>query len=77
MVKFYMLSDAEKKYQEWFKKANEDDLSAQSLLRHRDGTASVACFLSQQMAEKYLKGLLVSCASSFPKIHDVKRIASK
>ncbi|MCX6761487.1 MAG: HEPN domain-containing protein [Candidatus Moranbacteria bacterium] len=72
-----MLSDAEKKYQEWFKKANEDDLSAQSLLRHRDGTASVACFLSQQMAEKYLKGLLVSCASSFPKIHDVKRIASK
>jgi len=45
-------------------------------LKHRDGAPSVVGMLSQQMAEKYLKGLLVFYAQDYPKIHDLIRIAN-
>ena len=60
--------------QEWIKKAEEDELSLKTVLVN--GAPSTACFLAQQMAEKYLKGLLVFYGQSFPKIHDLKRIAT-
>jgi HEPN domain-containing protein len=60
-----------KNYLEWFQKADEDELNAMSILKHRDGTPSGVCFLSQQMAEKYLKGLLIYNNKNFPKIHDL------
>jgi len=60
-----------KNYLDWFQKADEDELNAGSILKHRDGTPSGVCFLSQQMAEKYLKGLLIYNNKSFPKIHDL------
>jgi hypothetical protein len=60
----------------WVKKAEEDNLSAQSLLRHRDGTASVACFLSQQMGEKYLKALLIFFDLELIKIHDLIKLST-
>jgi len=44
---------------EWFLKARDDELSAKDILTDREGAASTVCFLSQQMAEKYLKGYLV------------------
>ena len=66
-----MLNDQEKNYQEWFKKADDDELNARSILRHKDGTPTVVCFLSQQTAEKYLKGLLVFYNQTFPKTHDL------
>lgn len=62
--------------QEWINKADEDELNARSILKHRDGTPTIVCFLSQQMAEKYLKTLLISYQKEFPKIHDLKRIAT-
>ena len=66
-----MLNNQEKKYQEWFKKADDDELNARSILKHRDGTPTVVCFLSQQMTEKYLKGLLIFYNKTFSKIHDL------
>lgn len=69
-----MISDKEKNYQEWFKKANEDELSIGAILQDERGAPSTACFLSQQMAEKYLKGLLVFHDKKFPKIHDLLKL---
>ncbi len=56
-------------YREWFKKAEEDALSLRAVLK--EGAPSTACFLAQQVAEKYLKGLLVFNGKSFPKVHDL------
>lgn len=61
---------------EWIKKTNEDELSCRSLLKHKDASPTSVCFLAQQMAEKYLKALLIFHQKSFPKIHDLKRIAT-
>jgi HEPN domain-containing protein len=71
-----MAHDSEKNYEEWFEKAHDDELNAASILRHRDGAPNGTCFLSQQMAEKYLKGLLLFHGKEFEKVHDLLRIAS-
>jgi len=60
----------------WVKKSHEDELSAQSILKHRDGTPSVACFLCQQMAEKYLKALLIFLDLELVKSHDLIKLGS-
>ena len=60
--------------EEWIKKAIDDELNARSILTHRDGTPSCACFLSQQMAEKYLKAFLVHKKKWFPKIHPLDKL---
>ena len=60
----------------WVKKADEDELSALSILKHRDGIPSTACFLSQQIAEKYLKALLIFYDQEIMKIHDLLRLES-
>jgi len=44
---------------EWIKRADNDELNIVSILKHKDGEPSLTCFLSQQMAEKYLKALLI------------------
>ncbi len=62
--------------QEWIEKANEDELSCRSFLKHKDAPPSSACFFSQQMAEKCLKALLIFHQKEFPKTHDLKRIAT-
>lgn len=54
---------------EWIKKANDDELTGASILRHRDAPPNGVCFVSQQMAEKCLKAFLVARKKSFPKIH--------
>ncbi len=41
-------------YLEWFRKADDDELSLTVILRE-GGAPSTACFLAQQVAEKYLK----------------------
>lgn len=64
-----MPRSSSKKHMEWFAKAGEDELSIRAVLN--GGAPSTACFLSQQMAEKYLKGLVVFHGKSFPKVHDL------
>lgn len=57
-------------YYKWFQKAQEDELSIKAIL-NGEGAPSTAAFLSQQMAEKYLKGLLVFYQKPYTKIHDL------
>lgn len=64
------MSNPETNYQKWFAKADEDERSIQAIIKG-GGAFSTACFLSQQMAEKYLKGLLVFLNHPHHKIHDL------
>lgn len=65
-----MGSELEKNYLAWFSKAGEDELSIKAII-NGGGASSTACFLAQQMVEKYLKGLLIFYNLSFPKTHDL------
>ena len=65
-----MPNSVETGYLEWFKKAEEDAFAGEKILEAKKFFAP-ACFHFQQMAEKYLKGLLVFCDKSFPKVHDL------
>lgn len=69
-----MANDRESNHLNWFGKADEDEISAQAVLKN--GSPSTACFLSQQIAEKYLKALLVFSNKPFPKIHDLTVLAA-
>lgn len=60
--------------EEWIKRATDDELSAKAILEDRDGAPSTVCFLSQQMAEKYLKAFLVAKQKDFPKIHQLDQL---
>lgn len=59
---------------EWFKRAEEDELSINAILEEEGGAPSTVCFLSHQMAEKYLKAFLVAKKKEFPKIHLLDRL---
>ena len=62
------------KLKEWIRKAYDDELNARSILKHRDGTPSGVCFLSQQMAEKLFKVVLILKQERFPKIHNLLKL---
>ncbi|MBI2120247.1 MAG: HEPN domain-containing protein [Parcubacteria group bacterium] len=70
------MAEEEKNYEKWFKKAQDDSLSIFAILEEKHGSPNTACFLAQQMTEKYLKGFLVSCDIFPPKTHDLLRLAS-
>ena len=63
----------EKLIKEWIDKANDDELSIKAILKE-EGAPSTVCFLSQQMAEKYLKAFLVFNQKTFPKIHHLDKL---
>ncbi|MEK7146790.1 MAG: HEPN domain-containing protein [Patescibacteria group bacterium] len=65
-----MPNNSEKIYQGWFKKAEEDEAAARDIIEAAH-FFSPACFHSQQMAEKYLKGLLIYHNKNFVKTHDL------
>lgn len=60
----------------WVRKAKEDELNICSILKHRDGAPSGVCFLAQQMAEKYLKAMLIFYDLELMKIHDLIKLIS-
>lgn len=60
--------------EEWFKRAEEDELSIGAILEEEGGAPSTVCFLSHQMAEKYLKAFLIVKKREFPKIHLLDRL---
>ena len=60
----------------WLSMAEDDEQTCRSLLKHRDAPASSVCFFSQQMAEKYLKTLLIHHQQPLSKIHDLSRLAT-
>lgn len=68
--------DKELLEKEWFSRAHPDEISAKALLKNKLGAAGTVCFLSQQMAEKYLKAYLVHKIKDFPKIHQLDRLVN-
>lgn len=62
-------------YFEWLKKAQEDELSTKVIIDEK-GAPSTACFLSQQMAEKCLKALVIYHGKHFLKVHDLLQLES-
>ncbi|HLC65060.1 MAG TPA: HEPN domain-containing protein [Candidatus Nanoarchaeia archaeon] len=57
----------------WLQQAKEDLDSAE--FNFHGNRYNVASFLCQQTAEKALKALLIQKTGSFPKIHDLTRLA--
>jgi len=55
----------------WVARAEEDFALARTALRRKQPLASGACFHAQQCAEKYMKALLISKSTDFPKTHDL------
>jgi len=58
---------------EWMKQAEKDLRTAKHNIKSKDYYA--ACFWCQQSTEKGFKALLIKNTESFPKIHDLKRLA--
>jgi HEPN domain-containing protein len=56
---------------EWVRKAEADLRAARKLAVGGDRVHDQVCFLSQQSAEKYLKGLLVELGLPIPRIHNL------
>lgn len=65
-----MKNNSEENFKVWFAKAQEDEFAGVQILNAKKFPAP-ACFHFQQMAEKYLKGLLIFHGKDFPKIHDL------
>lgn len=61
---------------EWARYAEQDWQLAASLVRRKRPPLMAICFHAQQSAEKYLKALLLSKTSSFPKTHDLLMLNS-
>lgn len=55
----------------WVIKAEEDFSVATGIVRRRRIPSNTVCFLCQQSAEKYLKGLLQENEVVFSKTHDL------
>ena len=58
------------KFSEWQAKAEDDCLAIEAMLKE-GRLPNPICFHAQQMAEKYLKGLLVFYDIHVPKVHDL------
>ena len=69
-------NDRKKLSGDWFGKAGDDYKSAKVVL-DEGGYYGTTCFLSQQIAEKYLKGFLVFYNERFHKIHDLVKLLNE
>jgi len=58
---------------EWFYSGESDFLYAEVGLKQKDIFPQVA-FLSQQVAEKFLKGFLIANAIEPPRVHDLPKL---
>lgn len=77
-ARFYMKGNKnEKIFFEWVEKADEDLLSLESLIKHKDGSPSTGCFLAQQAIEKLLKALIIKHGDELEKIHDLVTLSNK
>jgi HEPN domain-containing protein len=59
----------------WVEKAEEDWVTANTLLKRKKPFTSIICFHLQQSSEKYLKAILVLKGSAFPKTHDLTALS--
>jgi len=65
-----------KNLEDWFKKADNDLVFAKAGFKETK-IPSIACFLSQQVVEKTLKGFLLSKDKSFKKTHNLINLLDK
>ncbi|MBF0629447.1 MAG: HEPN domain-containing protein [Magnetococcales bacterium] len=56
---------------EWLKKADNDLITAQSVLALEHGPTDTPCFHAQQAVEKAMKGLLTFHGMAFGRTHDL------
>jgi HEPN domain-containing protein len=56
----------------WVQRAEEDYTTARYALRRKNPALYIACFHAQQCGEKYLKALLITQNTAFPKTHDLQ-----
>lgn len=56
----------------WFKKAENDLITAEHTLKMINPPCDTVCFHAQQCAEKYLKGFLTFHEIDFPKTHSME-----
>lgn len=61
---------------EWILRAQDDELNISGILKERNGTPMHVCFISQQMAEKYLKALLLFHSGDYTKIHNLAALVA-
>ena len=59
----------------WVAKAEEDWITANTLLKRGKPFTSIICFHLQPSAEKYPKAILVLKGSPFPKTHDLTALS--
>ena len=59
----------------WFLKA-ESDLNTAKRMLESAGPYDTACFHAQQVAEKYLKGLLAFMDQPIPRTHNLVRLSN-
>lgn len=65
------LNDSDPEY--WFELANRDADSG-DILRREAGPSEIAAYHYHQVAEKMLKGAILSNQARFPYIHDLQRL---
>ena len=58
----------------WYKKADEDILTAEVVIEASHRLYDVAAFHAQQGVEKYIKAFLVFCEIFPPKVHGIKEL---
>ena len=59
----------------WVIKAEEDWITANTMMRRRKVFTGVVCYHFQQCAEKYIKALIIHKGSAFPKTHDLNALS--
>src|SRR3989440_12415289 len=58
---------------QWLHKADNDlQTAAHTLTLGEDCPTDTVCFHAQQCVEKYIKALLISRATAFPKTHEIQ-----
>lgn len=77
MAEFFMNDSSKSLWLEWLEKADEDLLSLEALLKHKEGSPSTGCFLAQQAVEKLLKAIFIFHGSELEKLHDLIALANK
>lgn len=59
----------------WVEKAEEDWITANTMMKRHKVFTGVVCYHLQQCAEKYIKAIIIHKDSTFPKTHDLNALS--
>ncbi|MDD2921848.1 MAG: HEPN domain-containing protein [Anaerolineales bacterium] len=60
----------------WVEKAEEDWVTANTMMKKSKVFTGIVCYHFQQCAEKYIKAVIIHKGSTFPKTHDLNALNS-